>query len=244
MVPEDKLNEFVTRLRTAGGANVEAVILFGSAVTGDFHPEFSDLNLFCVLADTSFAPLQALTPAVQWWGKQKQPPPLCMTRQELERSTDVFTIELLDMVEHHRVLYGNDVLAGLQISTRLHRNQVEYELREKLSLLRRHLLVAGSNDSRLWEILLHSAPSFATLFRHTLIVLGNASAPPRREAVRVLSKRIDFDLSPVEQALDARHDKAAAKKIDVKDLCGRYLAAVEKVTATVDMAFDSAPGSD
>ena len=30
-VPEDKLNEFVTRLREAAGANLESVILFGSA---------------------------------------------------------------------------------------------------------------------------------------------------------------------------------------------------------------------
>ena len=58
-----------------------------------------------------------------------------MTRQELERSTDVFTIELLDMQQHHRVLFGEDVVQGLQIPMHLHRVQVEYELREKLILL-------------------------------------------------------------------------------------------------------------
>src|SRR6202044_3598953 len=104
--------------------------------------------------------------------KQKQPPPLCMTRQELERSTDVFTIELLDMAQHHRVLFGEDVLQGLQIDTHLHRVQVEYELREKLILLRQHILLAAESRSKLYDVLLHSAPSFATLLRHALIVLG------------------------------------------------------------------------
>src|ERR1700758_2220906 len=154
MVPEDKLQEFVTRARKAAGPNIEAIILFGSAVSGDFHPGLSDLNLFCVLHDSAFTALQALAPAVKWWNKQKQPPPLCMTRHELERSTDVFTIELLDMKQHHRVLYGADVLSGLTIRMDLHRVQVEYELREKLLLLRQHLLMADGNESRLWDLLL------------------------------------------------------------------------------------------
>src|ERR1700752_5297338 len=100
MVPEKTISEFVTRLREAAGANLESIILFGSAVAGDFHPEFSNVNLFCVIRDSSFAALQALSPAVKWWDAQKQPPPLFMTREEIARSVDVFTIELIDM-QHH-----------------------------------------------------------------------------------------------------------------------------------------------
>ena len=239
MIPEDKIQEFVKRLREAGGPNIESIILFGSAVSGDFHPGLSNLNLFCVLRDSSFAALQALASAVKWWGGQKQPPPLCMTRHELERSTDVFTIELLDMVQHHRVLFGQDVLQGLQIDMHLHRVQVEYELREKLVLLRQHVLVAADSNSRLWDVLLHSVPSFATLFRHALIALGGNPAPGRAEAVQALAQQLQFDPSTVQQALEVRERKADPKKSDVKDVCARYLAAIEKVAAAVDQALDS-----
>jgi predicted nucleotidyltransferase len=237
MVPENKLQEFVTRARQAAGPNLEGIILFGSAVTGDFHPGLSDLNLFCVLRDSSFKALQALAPAVKWWNKQKQPPPLCMTRHELERSTDVFTIELLDMVQHHRVLYGEGV-SGLRISTHLHRVQVEHELGEKLVLLRQHILLAVDSPARLWDVVLHSVPSFATLFRHALIVLGGASLT-RREAVTALSKQLQFDASAIGQALDVREGKVDKKNLNVTDLCARYLAAIEKVTAAVDQGLDS-----
>jgi hypothetical protein len=237
MVPEDKLQEFVTRAREAAGPNIEGIILFGSAVSGDFHPGLSDLNLFCILRDSSFTALQTLAPAVKWWNKQKQPPPLCMTRQELERSTDVFTIELLDMVEHHRVLYGDGIL-DLRISTHLHRVQVEYELREKLVLLRQHILLAGDSASRLWDVVLHSVPSFATLFRHALIVLGGPSLR-RREAVTALSKEVQFDASAIGQALDVHEGKVDRKNLNVTDLCARYLAAIDKVTVAVDQALDS-----
>src|SRR5581483_8587668 len=154
MIPTKTIDEFVKRLREAGGANVESIILFGSAVAGDFHEGRSNLNILCVLRDSSFKALEALTPAAKWWDKQKQPPPLCMTKQELLRSTDVFTIELLDMQQHHRVLFGEDVLGDFQIPMGLHRVQVEYELREKMILLRQHILLTSENEQRLWDLLL------------------------------------------------------------------------------------------
>ncbi len=239
MIPEKKIDDFVSRLRAAAGANLESVILFGSAVAGDFHPEFSNVNLFCVLRDSSFAALQALAPAVKWWDGQKQPPPLFMTRAEIERSTDVFTIELIDMQQHHRVLFGENILQGLSIPADLHRLQVEYELREKLALLRQHLVLASGNDSRLWEVMLRSVSSFATLFRHALIVLGHDAPVGKREAVQALSKQIGFDASGILQVLDVREQKSNRKNFNVADVFSRYLAALEQVTAAVDRMLDS-----
>jgi len=239
MVPEKKMNDFVSRLREAAGANLESVILFGSAAAGDYHPEFSNVNLFCVIRDSSFAALQALAPAVKWWNAQKQPPPLFMTHDEIKHSTDLFTIELLEMQQHHRVLFGEDVVRGLTIPPNLHRLQVEYELGEKLALLRQHLLLASGNDSRMWELLLRSVSSFATLFRHALIVLGHDAPVGKRDAVQALSKRIGFDASGFLQVLDVREQKSDRKKLDVADVFSRNLAALEQVTAAVDRMLDS-----
>ncbi len=243
MIPEKTINDFVGRLRAAAGTNLESVILFGSAVAGDYHPEFSNVNLFCVIRDSSFAALQALAPTVKWWDGQKQPPPLFMTRDEIERSTDVFTIELLDMQQHHRVLFGEDVVQGLSIPANLHRVQVEYELREKLALLRQHLLLVSGNDSRMWELLVRSVSSFATLFRHALIVLGQNAPVGKREVVQTLSRQIGFDASGILQVLDVREKKSERKKFDVADVFSRYLTALEQVTAAVDKMLDSGSSS-
>ncbi len=234
MIPVETIDEFVKRVREAGGANVESIILFGSAVAGDFHDGLSNLNMFCVLRDSSFKSLQALTPAAKWWDRKKQPPPLCMTREELARSTDVFTIELLDMQQHHRVLFGLDALDGLQIPMDLHRVQVEYELREKLILLRQHLLIHSSDNARLLDLLQRSAPSFSTLFRHALIAMGDKTSLGRRDAVQALSKRIGFDSSAMLQVLDVREHKSDTKKVTVADLVEQYLGAIEKVIDAVD----------
>lgn len=239
MSNEATTEKFVTRLREAAGANLESVILFGSSVAGDFHPEFSNVNLFCVVRDASFPALQSLAPAVKWWDGQKQPPPLFMTRDEIERSADVFTIELLDVKQHHRVLFGEDVFKDLSIPANLHRVQVEYELREKLVLLRQHLLLAAGNNSRMWELLTRSVSSFATLFRHALIVLGNNAPVGKREAVQALARQVGFDASGMLQVLDVREKKSDRKGFDVADVFARYLAALEHVTAAVDRMLDS-----
>jgi len=239
MIPEKMIDDFVTRLQAVGGANLESVILFGSAVAGDFHSEFSNVNLFCVVRDASFSALQALAPAVKWWDVQKQPAPLFMTRAEIERSTDVFTIELMDIKQHHRVLFGADVLQDLTIPTELHRIQVEYELGEKLALLRQHLLLASGNDSRMWDLLLRSVPSFVTLFRHVIMVSGDAVPTAKREVVHALSKQVGFDGSGFLQVLDVREGKADRKKLDVAHVFSRYLTAVEQVTAAVDKMLGS-----
>lgn len=234
MIPDKTIDEFVRRVRDAGGSNVESIILFGSAVSGDFHPGLSNLNLFCILRDNSFEALRTLSPAAKWWDKQKQPPPLCMTRHELARTVDVFTIELLDMQQHHRVLFGEDPLKDLQIPMDLHRVQVEYELREKLVLLRQHILIEADNESRMWHVLLHSVSSLSTLFRHALITLGEAPPPSRRAAVETLARRVGFDGSVILRLLDLREKKAYTGAI--RDLAPLYLAAVEKVAAAVDAA--------
>jgi hypothetical protein len=139
MAEEKLLNEFVQKMRTAAGENLLSVILYGSAAEGEFHPQYSDLNLLCVLRDVSFGSLAKIAAAMDWW-RGKHHPPLVLTSQELNTSADVFSIEFADMKQRYRVLHGEDVLRTLDVPLTRHRAQLEYELREKLFLLRQHLL--------------------------------------------------------------------------------------------------------
>jgi predicted nucleotidyltransferase len=239
---EQLLGEFVQKLRAAAGENLTSVILYGSAAEGEFHPEYSDVNLLCVVRDTSFASLNRFAGAVEWWRKKKHHPPLLVTEKELKDTADVFSIEFIDMKQRHRILYGNDVLQDLNIPMHLHRSQLEYELREKLFLLRQHVLVAGSDEKALWEAMLNSLSSFTTLFRHALIELGEAGRKHSREAVQELASRLNFDASAFVQLMDVRAHKSDRKQFRADAVATRYLAAIEKVAATVDTMQSSPRG--
>jgi hypothetical protein len=238
MVPEKLISDFVSRLRAAAGTNLRSVILYGSAAAGDYVPDYSDVNLLCVLGDTSFASIQALATTVAWWTKQKHRVPLLMSAEELRRSADVFSVEFLDMKQNYRVLWGEDALNGLAIPMRFHRAQVEYELREKTILLRQRLLMVAGDAAAMWELLLRSVPAFATLARHALIALGETGAASKREALEKLAAKVGFDASAFSQLLEIRERKADRKTFDVDELFARYLKAVEEITAAVDRMLD------
>src|SRR5207253_1184680 len=129
----------------------------------------------------------AVAAAVEWWNKQKQPAPLFMTREELEHSADVFSMEFIDIKAQHRVLFGDDVITELQVPMHLHRTQVEYELREKLILLRQGLLLAAHDQRKTRHLLLHSVSAFSTLFRHALTATGGPMPASRRESVSAIA---------------------------------------------------------
>ncbi len=161
-----------------------------------------------------------------------------LTAEEIKRSADVFSIELLDMQHRHRVLFGEDFLSDLSVPMHLHRAQLEYELREKTILLRQNLL-ATKGERQLWELLVQSFPTFTTLFRHVLIEFGEDGHKTKREAVQALSSRVHFDSSPFLKLLDVREKKADRKNFDVKSVASGYLAAIQQVTAAVDTMLDS-----
>ena len=240
MVPEKLIGEFVGRVREAAGGNLKSVILYGSAAAGDYVAEHSDVNLMCVLDETSFAAIAGMAPVVEWWAKQKHHAPLLMTAEELRRGADVFSIEFLDMQQSYRVLWGEDLLKELEIPMKFHRAQVEYELREKTILLRQRLLMTSGNAEAKWELLLRSLPAFGTLFRHALIALGDAGAGSKRDAAAALAAKLGIDTSVFGELLDIRERKRERKSAKVDEVFARYLMLVEQVTAAVDRMLDPA----
>src|SRR4051794_28581024 len=120
------LDELVSRLRDAYGADLVSIILYGSAAVADRHTEHTDYNVLCALKQVGLAELHKSESAVKWWMKQKQPAPLLLSTEEIRCSDDVFPIEYLDLQQTHRVLYGENPFASIQVDRSNHRRQVEH----------------------------------------------------------------------------------------------------------------------
>ena len=221
-----------------------SVILYGSAAEGEFHPEYSDLNLLCVLRDCSYTALEKLSGLVAWWRGNKHHPPLFLTPQELRNSAGVFSIEFTDMKQRYRVLSGEDFLAGLPIPLAQHRFQLEYEIREKLVLLRQHLLLAGQNEQQLWDVMLHSLSSFTTLIRHVLVEQGQRGRKHSREAVTELAERLNFSPSAFVDLMEVRAGTRDRKQLKATSVASEYLQGIEKVAALIDTMQSSYKTSD
>jgi predicted nucleotidyltransferase len=234
MAHDDLIKEFVDKMKVSAGSNLVSIVLYGSAAEGEFHPEYSDLNLLCLMRDVSLASLNKTAGVTAWWRGKRHRPPLVLTPEELNASADVFSIEFSDMKQRYRVLHGEDLLRSLEVPMAHHREQLEYELREKLILLRQHLLLAGTDEKQLWEVMLHSLSSFTTLFRHVLIEMGELGRKHSRDAVAELSKKMSFDDSAFLQLLDIRAKKSERGRLRASDLAARYLDAITTVATAVD----------
>jgi hypothetical protein len=236
---EPKLDEFVQKLKSSAAGNLKAVALYGSAVTGEFHSEHSDLNLLCILEQADAARIETLHAAVQWWLRQGHRAPQVFTLEELARSADVFAIELLDMKTHHRMLHGDDVLAGLPVPLHYHAIQVERELRTDWLRLRQAILTAPKKGDAYLSLMASSFSAFAALFRHVLIALGEPLATNKREAIERVGRFAHTDPGGFLSILDFREGKRKRREIDVEETLARYFAFVEAVTDEFDRQLDA-----
>jgi hypothetical protein len=229
---DEKLTEIVRRLHEAAGENLESLILYGSAARGDYHSRKSDLNLLCVLKSASAVELARIAAVVRWWSAdQREPAPHIFTREELARSADVFSIELFDIARHHKVLFGQDPVADIDIPMNLHRVQVEHELRTVLQKLRTQYLRFHEDEPRLREVYEQSISSVTALLRHFLIALGEDANGGHSHVYQRVAELTGADAGAFELGHQLRENHPAT---EIARAYGKYLGAIETVAHSLD----------
>lgn len=132
-----RLEELKDALVSTLGGDLKAVLVFGSAVRGDFRPGHSDVEVMIVLETAATEKLTAIANALALARFSARVEPMILTTAEIPRAADVFPL-LYDGIRHsHTVLHGEDPFSALQISDRHRRLRIEQELRETQIRLRR-----------------------------------------------------------------------------------------------------------
>lgn len=228
------LNQLVDRLKQTHGSGLVSVVLYGSAAAGEYRGSFSDLNIFCALERVGLIELQNSEPIVRWWRDQGSPAPLLMSRTETLTSTDCFPIEFHDMLERRRVLFGEDLIAGLQIDDSFYRAQVEHELRAKLLRLRSKAAGVLSERELLTRLMVDSISTFMILGRHALRLAGADAPWVKREVATHLQRQFSIEPQPFYTLLDLREDKLKPRQVEPTPLFEQYLQAITTLVNSVD----------
>ena len=234
---EKILAELVEKLKRAAGANLQSVVLYGSAAGGEFHPAHSDLNALCLLRSTDATELGKLHDVARWWAKKGHPAPLVFTLAELQSAVDVYTIELLEIKNHRRILYGEDPFEPFQPPTIEHRCQVERELRHNLVRLRQNYILAAGNRKAVLAVMTGSVSAFGMLFRHALIALGEQPPDSNQEAAERLGALLNFSPTPFQELFKVRSGTRKGASLDLS-LFKDYLEAIERAVSEIDRRFD------
>jgi hypothetical protein len=235
---EALLAELTGRLKEAARENLKAVVLYGSGATGEFRAEHSDLNVLCVVGSTGSDELEELHSPCEWWARKGHPTPRVFTFDELQRSADIFSIELLDMKQQHRMLFGDDFFDRLEIPLHLHRLQVERELRIAWLRLREAILLSPHRKRAHLQIMIGSISSFCVLFRHALMAAGHAPLGTRRETIDAMAKFAGSDPSAFQSILELKEGKRSRSGMDIEAILHAYLEFVQVATNEVDRIFE------
>lgn len=234
MSPPITPDQLAQQLATALPAGLRSVVLYGSAAAGDFVPGMSNYNLLIVVEPLSVAELDALAGPVAEWIRAGNPHPLVFTPSQLIDSRDAFPIELLDIRQSRRVLWGADLLADLPVKPGDLRLQVERELTGKLLKLRaRYLAVAGQEDA-VGRLMLQSLSTFLVLFRAALRIYEAAVPDLKIDALHELARHIDFDVQPFERLNQLKGEATTVAAANVNVSFSDYLTAIERVARAIN----------
>lgn len=225
---------FTATLETVLGSRLSSVVLYGSAAAGDYMGEPSDYNLLVVLNELGLAELKALAKPTQSWVAAGNPPPLVFTFKRLQESTDVFPIELLDIRQSHKVLFGPDCIADLDISRSNLRLQVEHELKGKLIKLREAYLMTGGKPREVAALLVNSLSTFQVLIRAALRLMSESVPARKHEATDALARHLKFDPAPFHTIEQVKQKQLVVKQLDIDELFANYLKQIEIIVDTVN----------
>lgn len=227
---------FLDDLKGAHGRNLASVILYGSAAAGDFVPQASDYNLLIALHKITPEDLRQSHAVMREWTRLGYNVPVYFTVDEIATAADVFPIEFHNMERARKVLYGADILAGLEISDENLRHQTEYELRSKLIRLRRGYIPASATVEDLMNLMAESLSSFATLFRAVLLLKGVNPPVSKHKVVALTAQELGLDGVPFEKIFNIRENNFAERltEVSANQLFGEYMEQIEAVIAAVD----------
>ena len=150
------------------GENLQSLCVVGSALTEDYHPKFSDINTIVVVRQRSHQLLQQLAGHGRKLGRMKLRAPLLMTQEYIQRSVDVFGVELLDFQFNHVVVYGTDPVGELNFQKEDVRLQCERQLKGALIKLRQGYIQALGKSKIVAAVLQDCVKELSVLLRALL----------------------------------------------------------------------------
>lgn len=227
-------DELVTRMRDNQGVNLISIIVYGSAVATPSNSNKTDYQVLIITNHLSANDLRQMRRVISWWTGEGYAMPVFFTAKELEDSLDVYPIEFRQMKRAYQVIYGEDLLAGKEISQANLRWQTEHELRGKLIRLRSLYLPASLSKEELAMLMTESVVSFVRFMRPLLEIAGEEAPVSRIETVNRVGELLKIDTSPVARVLQLRTEPNGMMDIEIQDLFASYLECLERLIDQVD----------
>ena len=228
------LDELVSQLRAAYGTALRSIVLYGSAAAGEHIAKRSDYNVLVIVDDLDPSRLAAASAASRAWTDAGNPAPLPMTMNEWKGSSDIFPMEYADILERHRVLFGDPPFDGITVDLKDLRLQLEHEAMGKLVRLRQGTLASGNEGERQLELLTASLSPIMIIFRAFLRLHGDVPAKDNISLVNAVASRAGFDGQSFIRVVKHVRGESSVKPAEASSVLGGYMRGMEQLVSYLD----------
>lgn len=230
MTPE----ELVEQLRAAYGAELRSIVLYGSAAAGEHIAKRSDYNVLVLVEALSIERLAAAAAVARAWSERGNPAPMTLTMREWRGSADIFAMEYADILERHKILYGESPFDGIRVDQRDLRLQLEHEAMGKLLRLRQGVLASGGDSRNQLELLAASLSTIMVIFRAVVRLQGAVPAKDNLALSEAVAGYAGFDATPFTRVVRHVRGEQTIPAGEVGSVVGGYLAGMEKLVEHLD----------
>jgi hypothetical protein len=207
--------------------------LYGSAAAGEHLPKKSDYNVLVLVDSLEANRLQAASAAAKAWSDGGNPAPLTLTLNEWHGSADIFPMEYADVLERHKVLFG-DLRTDVRVDPSHLRLQLELEAMGTLLQLRRGALAAGNDAKAQLALLEGSLSTVMVVFRAVLRLRGEVPPTDNVELSQKVTALAGIDASPFVQVIFHKRGSAPIRSQDVPTVLAAYLSGMQQLVRYLD----------
>jgi predicted nucleotidyltransferase len=230
--PNDIVDRYVADYRNVYGDNLVSVIMYGSAVSHEYRPGDSDINTLIVLNDFGIGELGKSLPIARKWLSKKVTVPFYMTGGYIASSLDTYPIEFIDMRSNYKVLYGEDVLARLDIKKEHVRIQCERELKGIALHLRREYVRTNGSKKVLAQLLTASVKTLLPVFK-ALLVLNDRPIPKLKgDIIMAVEELYNLGISVFTRLCIPKATLGAGRSLD--DIVNQFAKTIDTLVSTVN----------
>ena len=228
------LEELVSQLRAAYGTALRSIVLYGSAAAGEHIAKRSDYNVLVIVGELDPARLSGASAASRAWADAGNPAPLTMTMAEWRGSADIFPMEYADILDRHKVLFGDPPFDGIRVDLKDLRLQLEHEAMGKLIRLRQGVLASGNEADRQLELLATSLSAIMIIFRAFARMHGEKPPTDNVALVEAVSRHVKLDTAPFARVIRHVRGENTLKSTEAPATMGGYLRGMEQLVSYLD----------
>lgn len=236
------LRSYVKDVARVYGDELEGVLLYGSAVRGDFLPGRSNLNLLLFLSSYDVALLKKYNGLHKRWSKEQVVVPLFLTKADLQSAASVFPLEYQDIHDCHRLLWGQDPFVGLKVDTRHLAGEVLQALRGNLLRIRQRLVEGAGTEEAMTILLPLSITALLPVLRGVQRLLGRPVLSHGEPLLKDIEAQFGIDLSGLRDASSLKRGQISPGQKEVPRLMDRYLESLAGLVASVEERIGQVKG--